>query len=158
MSVCTCEEQDRCRSQVGRVLLHSDEKPQSLEGKLYEDTALTVWFCLLRGEPASCWYLGRRMSGDRMKSVKSCGFIGSKAFSGMVFLIQDYFCFISGGGGFVQLLNCVRLCNPMDCSMPGLPVPYYLPEFTQVHVHWVGDAIQPSQPSHPIPFLVVPRL
>ena len=32
----------------------------------------------------------------------------------------------------------------MDCSMPGLPVHYQLPEFTQTHVHWVGDAIQPS--------------
>ena len=38
------------------------------------------------------------------------------------------------------------LCNPMDCSMPGLPVHHQLPEFTQIHVHWVGDAIQPSHP------------
>ena len=34
----------------------------------------------------------------------------------------------------------------MDCSMPGLPVLHQLPEFTQTHVHWVGDAIQPSHP------------
>ena len=38
------------------------------------------------------------------------------------------------------------LCNSMDCSMPGLPVHHQLPEFTQTHVHWVGDAIQPSHP------------
>ena len=38
------------------------------------------------------------------------------------------------------------LCNPMDCSTPGLPVHCQLPEFTQTHVHWVGDAIQPSHP------------
>ena len=37
-------------------------------------------------------------------------------------------------------------CDPMDCSMPGLPVHHQLPEFTQTHVHWVGDAIQPSHP------------
>ena len=36
--------------------------------------------------------------------------------------------------------------NPMDCSTPGLPVPHQFPEFTQTHVHWVGDAIQPSYP------------
>ena len=36
------------------------------------------------------------------------------------------------------------LCDPMDHSMPGLPVHHQLPEFTQTHVHWVGDAIQPS--------------
>ena len=46
----------------------------------------------------------------------------------------------------VQLLSRVRLCNPMNCSMPGLPVHHQLPEFTQTHVHRVGDAIQPSHP------------
>jgi len=40
----------------------------------------------------------------------------------------------------------------MDCSTPGLPVHHQLPEFTQTHVHWVGDAIQPSHPlSSPSP-------
>ena len=38
------------------------------------------------------------------------------------------------------------LCDPMDCSTPGLPVHHQLPEFTQTHVHWVGEAIQPSHP------------
>ena len=46
----------------------------------------------------------------------------------------------------VQLLSRVRFCEPMDCSTPGLPVYHQLPEFTQAHVHWVGDAIQPSHP------------
>ena len=41
---------------------------------------------------------------------------------------------------------CLTLCNPMDCSTPGLPVHCQLPESTQSHVHWVGDAIQPSHP------------
>ena len=36
------------------------------------------------------------------------------------------------------------LCDPMDCSMPGLPVHHHLLEFTQTHVHWASDAIQPS--------------
>ena len=44
------------------------------------------------------------------------------------------------------------LCNPMNCSTPGLPVHHQLPEFTQTHVHWVSDAIQPSHPlSSPSP-------
>ena len=47
--------------------------------------------------------------------------------------------------------SCPTLCYPMDCSTPGLPVHHQLPEFTQIHVHWVGDAIQPSQTSV-IPF------
>ena len=40
--------------------------------------------------------------------------------------------------------SCLTLCDPMDCSMPGLPVHHQLPGFTQTHVHWIGDAIQPS--------------
>ena len=52
----------------------------------------------------------------------------------------------------VQSLSHVQLCNPMDCSPPDLPVHHQLLEFTQTHVHWVGDAIQPSHPlSSPSP-------
>ena len=40
--------------------------------------------------------------------------------------------------------SCPTLCDPMDCSTSGLPVHHQLPEFTQTHVHWVGDVIQPS--------------
>ena len=40
--------------------------------------------------------------------------------------------------------SCPTLCDPMNCSMPGLPIHHQLLEFTQTHVHWVGDAIQPS--------------
>ena len=48
--------------------------------------------------------------------------------------------------------SCPTLCNPMNCSMPGLPVHHQLPEFTQTHVYRVGDAIQPSHPlSSPFP-------
>ena len=48
---------------------------------------------------------------------------------------------------------CLTFCDPMDCSMPGLPVHHQLLESTQTHVHWVGDAIQPSHllPSPPPP-------
>ena len=42
--------------------------------------------------------------------------------------------------------SCPTLCDPMNHSMPGLPVYHKLPEFTQTHVHRVGDAIQPSHP------------
>ena len=42
--------------------------------------------------------------------------------------------------------SCLTLCNPMNCSTPGLPVHHQLPEFTQTHIHRVSDAIQPSHP------------
>ena len=50
--------------------------------------------------------------------------------------------------------SCPTLCNPMNCSTPGLPVHHQLPEFTQTHIHWVSDAIQLyhplSSPSPPV--------
>ena len=60
------------------------------------------------------------------------------------------------GMGMFQLSSaaqlCPTLCDPMDCSRPGLPVHHQLLEFTQTHVHWVCDAIQPSYPlSSPSP-------
>ena len=76
--------------------------------------------------------------------------------------------YVMCGGGFlltdfISLVNtwlrsvtqsCPTLCDPMDCSTPGFPVLHHLPELTQTHVHWVGDAIQPCHPllsSSPLP-------
>ena len=47
---------------------------------------------------------------------------------------------------------CLTLSDPTDCSIRGFPVLHYLSEFDQTHVHWIGDAIQPSHPlSNPSP-------
>ena len=59
-------------------------------------------------------------------------------------------------GGNIQFSSvaqlCPTLCDPMNCSTPGLPVYHKLLEFTQTHAHQVGDAIQPSHPlSSPSP-------
>ena len=62
----------------------------------------------------------------------------------------NYARFFIGQLHFIQFISvaqlCRTLCNPMDCSTPGLPVHHQLPEFTQTHVYWVGDVIQPSHP------------
>ena len=59
----------------------------------------------------------------------------------------------------VQLLRDVRVCNPMDCSMPGFPVQHQLPELTQTHIHQAGDAIHhllfPSHPASVLPSIRV---
>ena len=52
--------------------------------------------------------------------------------------------------------SCLTLCDPMNRSTPGLPVHHQCPEFTQTHVHWVSDAIQPSHPL-PSPFPPAPN-
>ena len=51
----------------------------------------------------------------------------------------------------------LTLCNLMDCSMPGFPVHYQLPELAQTHVHWVRDAIQTSHPLSS-PFFLLPSI
>ena len=51
--------------------------------------------------------------------------------------------------------SCLTLHDPAGCSTPDFPVPHHLPEFAQVRVHWIGDAIQPSHsllPSSPSDF------
>ena len=52
------------------------------------------------------------------------------------------------GVGLVQFSSvtqsCLTICDPVDRSTPDLPIHLQLLEFTQTHVHWVGDAIQPS--------------
>ena len=57
---------------------------------------------------------------------------------------EDVLHICNGKFSSVQSLSRVRLCDPMNHSTPGLPVHHQLPEFTQTHVHRVGDAIQPS--------------
>jgi len=49
----------------------------------------------------------------------------------------------------VQSPSRVQLCDHVDCSTPGLPVPHHFLEFAQVHVHYISDAIQPSHPLMP---------
>ena len=75
------------------------------------------------------------------------------------FLLLKYVALVAyhtGIGKLVQFSSvaqsCPTLCDPMNPSTPGLPVHHHLLEFTQIHVHWVGDAIQPSHPlSSPSP-------
>ena len=45
--------------------------------------------------------------------------------------------------------SCSTLCDPMTCSPPGFSVYHYLPEFAQIHIHWISDVIQPSHPLSP---------
>ena len=53
---------------------------------------------------------------------------------------------------FSSVQSCPTLWDPMNCSMPGFPIHHQLLEFTQTHVHRVGDAIRPSHPlSSPSP-------
>ena len=64
------------------------------------------------------------------------------------FLLNSTFPWIIANDQSVSSVSqsCPTLCNPMVCSTPGFPVHHQLPLFTQTHVHWASDAIQPSHP------------
>ena len=68
----------------------------------------------------------------------------------LVGMVLDYFLNLSCCCSAPK--SCFPLCDPMDCSPPGLPIPHHLPELAQVHVHWVSDAIQPSHHLSPPSF------
>ena len=59
-----------------------------------------------------------------------------------------------GGGGCSVSKLYLTVCDPMNCSTRGFPVLHHLLEFTQIHVHWVSDAIQPSHPLLPSSLLL----
>ena len=93
-------------------------------------------------------FLGSKITadGDCSHEIKRDLLLGRKAMTNLD-SVWSYVQFSS------VAQSCPTLCNPMKCSMPGLPVHHQLPESTQTHVHRVGDAIQPfhslSSPSPP---------
>ena len=90
---------------------------------------------------------------------KSEGKNHKKAYQNWVKVFNTVYCFFLGliicrySVQFSSVAqSCLTLCDPMNHSTPGLPVYHQLLEFTQTHVHRVGDAIQPSHPpSSPFP-------
>ena len=83
----------------------------------------------------------------------SMGFSRQEYWSGLPFPMSFIKCKCWVNGQIRSVAqSCLTLCDPMNRSTPGLPVYHQLPEFTQTHVHWVSDAIQPSHPlSSPSP-------
>ena len=87
-------------------------------------------------------------------SVSSCTWLPVAHAKNLVIILDIYFpthlptlcyCYCS------VIKSCLTLCDPMNCSMSGFLVLYYLPEFAQTHVHWVSDAIKLSHPLSPPP-------
>ena len=110
----------------------------SADGYLGCSSTFGLWWVML------LWTFGL----CRISSGSTCSYLGYVPKSG-----------IAGSYGSVQFSSvsqlCLTLCDPMDCSMPGIPVHHQLPELTQTHVHRVGDAMQPSHPlSSPSPTLL----
>ena len=101
----------------------------SLDCKLLESRGWRslAHLCVPRPSP-DIWYVVGLQSGSRSTGSGSSGF----RYLGLLF------CSVAQ--------SCLTFCDPMDFSTPGLPIHHQLSEFTQTHVHGVGDAIHPSYP------------
>ena len=89
-----------------------------------------------------CGHRQRERSGEESQLREVLGSPGSAAHMQCALLQPQFLC----PSGPAQPLSRGRLCDPMDCSTPGLPVHHQLLELAQTNVHQVSDAIQPSHP------------
>ena len=113
---------------------------------MHESESEVTQSCLTLSDPLDCSPPGSFVHGTFQARVLEWDAI---AFSEYYSLIKDF-------SSLVQFSSvsqlCQTLCDPMDCSTPGLPVHHQLLELAQTQVHGVGDAIQPSHPlSSPSP-------
>ena len=97
---------------------------------------------LIPGQWTEIPHAGVAKLKNKNTEMESCSCLLLAVWTGKFQWLHYVFCCCS------VIKSCMTLRNPMDCSTPGLPVPHYLPEFAEAHVHWIGDAIQPS---HPLP-------
>ena len=113
---------------------------------------------------AEKWWVRYFRFGDNQMQMKlnwwmgRCQMRGSQVMGNFIYLffVFNFYNVLLSAISSVQFSSvaqsCPTLCNPMNCSMPGLPVHHQLPEFTQTHIRRVNDAIQPSHPlSSPSP-------
>ena len=105
------------------------------------------------------------LSWNRTTEWRPAGYSGGSASPHLLvlllfprlFALLSYCTLASSGPSWVDRKCCCcsitksnpSFCDPMNCSTPGSPILHYLPEFTQIHVHWVSDAIKPSHPLLP---------
>ena len=105
----------------------------------------------------SCPITSWQIAGEIMETVTDFIFLDSKIIVDGNYSHEIKRCLLLGRKAMTKLVqfssvaqSCPTLCDPMNCSTPGLPVYSQLLEFTQTHVHGVGDAIQPSHPLNEI--------
>ena len=128
--------------------------------KIMASGPITSW--QIHGETVSDFVFGGSKitaDGDCSHEIKRCLLLGRKVMTNLYRILKSRDITLPTKVRLVSSVqfssvaqSCLTLCDPMNCSTPGLPVHHQLPEFTQTHAHRVSDAIQPSHPlSSPSP-------
>ena len=119
----------------------------ALEKEMANHSSVLAWKIPGTGEPGGLPSLGSHRVGHDWSDLAAARSILDAALSNSSTLLPAAFLFKNSYSvQFNSAPLSPTLCNPMNSSTPGLPVHHQLPEFTQTHVHWVSDAIQPSRP------------
>ena len=101
-----------------------------------------------------CVFLFPHCCLQTWKASESCKhfFLNLRPMDWMLTIFPSYLTYMQSSVQFSSVTqSCLTLCDPMNRSTPGLPVHHQLPEFTQTHIHWVSEAIQPSHPLLSLP-------
>ena len=109
-----------------------------MEPFLLEYLKLHVYLCFLSNYKVLLNYYAFKNIGEKTRSLLLNKYLFCEAVKKTKNICSVQFSSVSQ--------SCLTLCDPMNHSMPGLPIHHQLPEFTQTVVHWVSDAIQPSHP------------
>ena len=118
-------------------------------GKFFNRWELTIywWSTINRIDHLTC-LLRNLYAGQEATELDMKQQTGSKSGKDDIKAVYYHSAYLTYMQSLVQFSSvaqsCLTLCDPMNCSTPGLPVHHQLPESNQTHVHWVGDAIQPS--------------
>ena len=133
-------------------LLNSGPPVHSMEKEMATHSSVLAWRIPGTGEPRGLLSMGsHRVGHDWSDLAAAAAAVHSNSIQRLV-IIAFFFIQFSSVQFSSVTQSCLTLCDPMNRSMPGLPVHHRLPEFTQTHVHRVGVAIQPSHPlSSPFP-------
>ena len=127
------------------ILLHLlHQEPDGLPS--WQHLSLLTWLCCVQGFPNFLSHktlLSHNINYVPQNSLKECKEVWSGCPRGIE--LEKAICQLLASSSSVTQ-SCPTLCDPMNWSTPGLPVHHQLPESTQTHVHWVGDAIQPYHP------------
>ena len=128
----------------------------ALEKEMATHSSVLAWRIPGTGEPGGLPSMGLHRVGHDWSDLAAAAAFTCykihpfKVYNSAVFSIFTRLCNHHPFSSAPQ--SCPTLCDPMDCSMTGLPVHHQLPQLAQTHVHWVSDAIQLSHPlSSPSP-------